>query len=47
MEQNGKIVFCKDCHNTIMQTIDNNVVLYCKIRQQFIGFYEVPCGEYN
>ena len=47
MERDGKIVFCKDCHNALVQTIDNHVVLYCRLRQAYIIFYENPCSEFH
>lgn len=42
-----ELKYCLYCHNTIPETINGQPKLYCKIRKEYVGFYEKPCGEYR
>lgn len=47
MENNGKLVYCKDCRNTIYETINDMPYLYCKVLKKYVGFYIRPCDKFN
>ena len=47
MENNGKLIFCKNCRNAVYETIDDMPCLYCKVLKKYIGFYKEPCEHFQ
>ena len=42
-----RLVYCKDCRNTIYETINDMPCLYYKVLKQYIGFYKRPCEHFQ
>lgn len=47
MYNTDKILYCKDCHNAVYETINNMPYLYCKVLKKHVGFYIRPCDKFN